>query len=54
MVTVININFNIDFINLITVFYKGFNYIQLKYGKYHRLLQVFLCSYPLILLFVII
>ena len=30
MVTVININFNIDFINLISVFYKGLNYIQLQ------------------------
>ena len=28
MVTVININFNIDFINLISVFYKGLNYIH--------------------------
>ena len=30
MVTVININFNIDFINLISVFYKGLNYIHLQ------------------------
>ena len=30
MVTVININFNIDFITLLSVFYKELNYIKLQ------------------------